>query len=168
MVNMHGKKVVAPEVPAGHVRSAWLQAERRRYLCRPVFGHIQSALIEDRNTICRTVQICHDSRTNSGARTIFDAYHSLASKLQLKPLADFVHVSQQHKQTCIRNGCCCSSPVTVQVSIPLTGDEAADLKNLAILADFDKLPKQLAGAFCSGQLKECYQPLSMERRRLLR
>lgn len=102
---------------------------------------------------------------------VFNALKGLGSQLQLSPIIEHIHISQR-KEGCVKEGCCCSSPIEVQVSIPRdpTGGEAADLLNLAILDDYigNIMPAQSGGVLCTGQLQECQQPISVERRKLLR
>lgn len=99
----------------------------------------------------------------------------LALQLNLRPIRDFVQIIQQkevNQEGCIKEGCCCSSPIEVQISIPRdpAGGEAADLLNLAILAEYveHRLPTAPSGVTCMGQLQECKQLISEERRKLLR
>lgn len=132
---------------------------------------VPKGTIGDDTRICRTLQLCHSSRTFAlSTMAIFDAFESIAPQLQLYPLTEYIQVSQQGKHLCVRDSCCCSAPLEVQISIPINADhdESADLLHLAVLEDFvaNKLPEQLAGAVCIGGLQECNQPISVERRKL--
>jgi hypothetical protein len=109
-------------------------------------------------TLCRTIRICHNSKGFAySSIQIFSALEGLLSELQLSPANNYVQLTQLNG--CISEQCCCSTPVQIQLSLPVQGDDAeADADRLLQLTRRyleKQLPRAIDGLVCLGQMEDC-------------
>lgn len=124
------------------------------------------------NQVCKTFQVCHNSQGLAYTSVdIFAAMEPLFEQLQLSPINDYVNLVEL--DDCLPGGCCCSTPVEVQLTLPLQPGETAE-KLMKLVGSYieEKLPKAISNVVCIGQLRDAQcvaagAPLIAEARRRL-
>jgi hypothetical protein len=109
-------------------------------------------------TLCRSLNLCHNSKGFAYSSVqVFSALEGLLNQLQLSPANDYVQLTQLNG--CINEQCCCSTPIQINLSLPLHGkDAAAEADRLLQQTRHyleQQLPHAIDGLVCVGQLEEC-------------
>lgn len=109
---------------------------------------------------CLTFSVCHESQGLAFTSVaLFTALEPLFDQLGLGGYSvnDYVTV-RELDSGCLAGGCCCSTPVEVQLALPAAaGRGRQQAARLAAGFVADRLPRGMAGAKCTASVKasEC-------------
>ena len=106
--------------------------------------------------MCKSFTLCHNSHGLAWTSVdVFSALEPLFEELQLKgEINDYVDVVAL-PGACAKPGCCCSTPVEVQLSLPYAPGSSLDML-VDTVASFvrDSVPSAMRDVVCVGDLKD--------------
>lgn len=120
--------------------------------------------------VCKTFRLCHNSPGLAFTSVdVFAALEPLFSRLQLAPINDYVNLVEL--DDCLRDGCCCSTPVEVQLTLPMPAGAADVIISQVEEYLVKKLPEAISNVVCIGKLEDAQcaasTPMVAESRRRL-